>query len=127
VRRGEQHAHRPAAADAEQNRTFRAGFGHDDVDVVHPQVERAQLVEGDWIGDTASALVERDQACEGIEPLEEGGEVGLVPLHLDRVPELRREHNVDRSLADDLVGNVNVARLRVARLDRRARQGRTLD
>src|SRR5437870_6544048 len=71
----------------------------------------------------ASPLVEGDQPCERRQALEKGGEIRLVPLHLDRVPKLSRQHDVDRPVADDLVGDVDVTRLRVARLDGHGRTG----
>ena len=117
MRRREQHAHRPASANAVQDGVLRTHLIHNGADVVHPQVEGGHLAQGDWVRDAATPLVEADQPAERGEPLEERGEIRLVPLHLDRVPELGSEHDVDWPVADDLIGDVDVTGLRVAGLN----------
>ena len=111
-----QHGHRSATADSVEDRALRPCLVHHGMDVVHPEVERRQLAECDWVGDAASALVERDHPCERAEALEERGQVRLIPLHLDGVPELGGKHHVDRPVSEDLVRDVDFAGLRVASL-----------
>ena len=68
------------------------------------------------VGQPGAALVEEDQARERGEPLEEARAARLLPVQLEVGDEPGHEDQVDRAVADDLVGDVDVAALRVAGL-----------
>ncbi len=107
----EQDAHRPALGDPEQGRPLGPGGVHDRPDVVDPLLERRHL--GDGVGQPGAALVEDDQARERAEPLEEASERRRLPLELEVGGEAEHEDQVDRPVADDLVGDRGVAGLGV--------------
>jgi hypothetical protein len=52
--------------------------------------------------------------CGGM-PAEETGVVALFPLPLDVVPPVAHEHDADGPVADDLVRDVSLLEVRVAR------------
>ena len=109
----EQDAHRPALGDPEQGRPLGPGGVHDRPDVVDPLLEGRHL--GDRVGQPGAALVEEDQARERAEPLEEASERRRLPLELEVGGEAEDEDQVDRPVADDLVGDRGVAGLGVLR------------
>jgi hypothetical protein len=90
----------------------RAGVVHDRA-VVHAGLE-ARQVPGP-VGETRSALVDQDQPGEGREPLAELDEDGLLPRP-HQVDHERHEHQIDRPLAHDLVGDADIGGARVAHL-----------
>ena len=103
----EQDAHRPALGDPEQRRALGSGGVHDRPHVVDPLLESRRL--RDRVGQPGAALVEDDQARERGEPLEEVGERGHVPEELEVGGEAEHQDEVDRPVADDLVGDRGVA------------------
>ena len=98
----EEDAHRATLGDPEEGRPLRAGGVHDRPDVVDPQLQGRRL--GDGIGQPGAALVEDDQSRERGEPLEEASLRGRLPLELEVGGEAEDEDEVDRPIADDLVG-----------------------
>ncbi len=112
----EQRAHRPALGVAQDGGALHADVVHDGAHVVHAGLERREVVGLDPVGEPDPPLVEEDQARERREPLVEtldrldlrGGVEALHPA-VD-------EDDVERPLAHDLVGDVDVTVLRVARL-----------
>ena len=72
------------------------------------------VADGDRVGQARAATVEQDQAREAREPLEEGGDARLGPQVLDLLQLRRDVDEVDRAVADDLVGDVDVAGAGVA-------------
>src|SRR5215210_40764 len=117
--RGEQHAHVPAFGMAEQGGVLGADRVHDGANVVHPLLERRQLIVGDVVGEAGAALVEQDQARERREPPEEARQLRLLPHELDVRDPAGNVDEIERPLAHDLVGDVDVAASGVARLGRR--------
>ena len=107
----EQDAHRAALGDPEERRPLGSGGVHDSPDVVAPLLEGGRL--DDRVGQPAAALVEDDQARERAEPLEEASHRRRLPLELEVGGEAEDENQVDRPVADDLVGDRGVAGLRV--------------
>jgi phage terminase large subunit-like protein len=119
ISRGEEHAHVAALRRAEDRGALGADAVHHGADVVHPLFQRRQLVGRDGIGHPGAALVEQDQARERGETLEAGGEVGQFPGELDVRDPAGHVDQVYWAVADDLVGDVDVPGLRVARVGRR--------
>ncbi len=109
VRRGEQHRHRAALRDPEHHRTLRSRRVHHGAHVVHPCLHRWQLGLGDPIREPHAALVEQDQPAEGRERREEASQIRLLPHRLDVAGPAHHPHEVHRSIADDLVGDVHPA------------------
>ena len=70
------------------------------------------------IGEPGPALVEEDQPREGREPAEEARVARLLPRQLEVGDPARDKDEVERAVADDLIGDVDVAAPGVARLRR---------
>ena len=117
VGRGEQHRHRAALGDAEDDRPLRSDGVHHGAHVVHARLEVGKPVLRHPIGEADAALVEQDQPRERREAFEEPGEAGGVPHRLDVRDPPHHEDHVDGSVAHHLIGDVDpVGGLRVAGL-----------
>jgi len=112
----EQRRHRAAVAGAEEDNPFRAERVEDGGEVVHALLQRPD--PGSSIGKAHAALVEQDQPRRLGEALVEGDEFGHLPRVLEVGDDPRHDHEVERSRADGLVGDEEVAGSRV--LDVRA-------
>jgi hypothetical protein len=96
---------------------------HDRAHVVHARFEIGHAERS--VRETGTALVEPDQARNRAESFEEVRMTRLLPVLLEVGDEARDEHEVDRAVAGDLVGDVEVAAARVAdRRMPRCRRGR---
>src|SRR2546422_9128229 len=106
---------------------FRSAFGiaedggfarpdcvHDRPHIVHPHLERRHV--GDAVRQASAALVEEDQPGERRQPLEEANDRRLLPEHFDVGHPPGHEYQIPRPLAHDLVGDVDLAALRIPRL-----------
>ena len=71
---------------------------------------------GDRVGHARAALVEHDQPRERRQPAQEMGQPRLLPGHLHMRDEARHQDQVDRAVADHLVGDADRTALRVLRL-----------
>ena len=114
--RGEQRAHRAALGDTEQRRALGARRVHHRANVADPLLEDRKLVHRHPVGETHAALVEQQQPRERGEAVEEPSLSRILPGELDVTHPTGNEDEVDRPLAEDLVGDVDVAALRVPRL-----------
>lgn len=65
------------------------------------------------IGEPGAALVEADEPGEGAEALQEASRPGILPVVLEVGHEARHEDEVERPRPGDLIGDVQVAALRV--------------
>ena len=90
---------------------------HDGTHVVHALLERNGCDVA--VGEPEPALVEADQPAERCQPAEEPRDGRVFPLDVEVAREPLNEHQVEVSLADDLVRNVHVSALCV--LHRRMR------
>ncbi len=116
IGRGEEGAQLAALDAAEQHGAFRADGVEHGPDVVHLRLERQGTRP---VGEPHATLVEEDQAREGREPLEEAAHERMLP-GVEDVSEEGGEDEIDRSVAEHLVGDRHVAAARVANLrDRR--------
>mgnify|MGYP000293542038 CR=1 FL=1 len=60
-------------------------------------------------GKALTALVEDDDAGEGGQAAQEAGDLRIFLQKLDMGDEARHEHEVDRTVTDNLVGDVDIA------------------
>jgi hypothetical protein len=122
VRRREQHRDEVAVRYAEHGRTLRLrGIEHGDR-VFDLGLEVGEGIHGHGIRCSSSAAIEVDQTGERAEPAKQPGEIGDVPDQVDVVNPRVHEKQVDRSVPDDLVGEVDITvssepRLRCLRHD----------
>ena len=82
------------------------GFRHC-ADVVHALFERR--IADVPVGRARTALVEHDDTRERGEPFHPVAEPDLAPVEVDVRNETRHDHEIDRAIAEDLVGDVDVA------------------
>jgi len=115
ARRGKEQAQRAGLGEADDCRPLRVNDVHHGADVVHPSLEIGRAA--DPVGESRPALVEHDEAAESREALEERGRRAF-PCLLGQVRQHPAvdEHQIDRALADDGVGDVDVAAPRVTDL-----------
>jgi hypothetical protein len=116
MHRREEDAHASSFGVTEERRAFRSDRVQHCSHVVYPFLERRELLVRHAVGEAGAAFVEEDEPREGGEPLEEVRHGRVVPHELDVRDPTGHVDEVARSLADDLVGNVHVAALRVAGL-----------
>jgi hypothetical protein len=116
VGRSEERAQRSAFRDSQQRGSLRSDGIHHSPNVVHPLLQDRDLGRGHPVGQPGSALVEDDQPGERSQPTPEGGLRGVVPGQLDVGDPAGNEDEVDRPLADDLVGDVDLAALGISGL-----------
>ena len=114
VGRREQDAHRGALGDAVERSALRADRVHDGAHVVHASLQRGRSAHG--VGHARPALVKADQTGERREPEEQRPEQRQPPRELDMRDKPRNENEVQGPVAHDLVGDVDVAAARIARL-----------
>jgi hypothetical protein len=107
VGRGEQHGHRTAFRHAENDRTLGADGVHHSAGIVHPDLERREPILGDPVGEPDASLVEQHDAGERGEAFVEPREPGLGPHLLDVRDPSEHEQDVDRAVADDLIGDMD--------------------
>ena len=104
---GEQRGHRASLEPREHRRLFGPGGIENRDDVVHLLLERRRARHG--VRQPRPPAVEHDQSRERREPLEVPRDPRLLPVHLDLRHPARDVHEVDRAVADHLVGDVEVA------------------
>ena len=112
MRGSEEDAHRRAFRDADDGGALGSDGVHDRADVVHPNLERR--VGGHGVGHACPALVENDQSGKRGDALEEGAQERNGPRKLDVRGRAGNEDDVERPVAGDTVGDVDVAAARVA-------------
>ena len=118
VGRGEERRHRAALGDAEHDCPLGADRVHHGAHVVHARLQVGQAIGRDPVGEARAALVEEDEPPHRSEPPVEAGELRVLPAGLEGADPAVHEHEVERPLADDLVGDPDVAAARVARYRR---------
>jgi hypothetical protein len=113
VRRREQDGHRPAVVHTDERGLGRTDGVEHREQIGHPVLDRRRVVEVDRVGPTASALVEGDEPGERRQSPQEAGRPRLLPEQR-RHARAETQHEIDRAVAHDLVGNVRAARPGVA-------------
>ena len=112
IGRGEQGAHRRTLGVAEQRGARRSDLAHDRVQIVHALFERDRA--GDAIRQALPPFVERDDTREFGEPPQPVRVAGEFVSKLDMGDDAGHDDQINRALADRLIGDVDVAALGVA-------------
>jgi hypothetical protein len=86
--------------------TLRADRTHHRADVVHPFLQRWQVL--DRVRQPDPAHVEEDQPPVAGKPAQEPLGLGVVPHQLDVARPVEREHDVDWAIPDDLIGDLEI-------------------
>ena len=107
---------------AEQGGALGADRIHHRAHVIHPLLERRHAA--DTVGRACAALVEPDDAHAPRELVDPGAHRLVVELHRREV-ETAREDEIERALAEDAVGDVDVAARRVPSSEPSTRQSRS--
>ena len=108
---GEEAAHRSALGVPEQRSSVRSDRVHHRADIVHAGFEIGETPGP--IRQAGAALVEADQPRERREPLQEMRRARLFPVILEVRHPARHEDKIERPITDHLVGDIDVATLRV--------------
>ena len=108
----------PPSERPSSDRPLRADGVQHCTNVVHARLQVGQALGGDPVGEAGAALVEEDQSPHRREPPVERRELRVFPAGLERADPAVDEHEVDRPVADDLVGDPDVAASRVGDLAR---------
>ncbi len=108
----EEDRHRAALEVPEERGALAPDRVHDRAHVVHPrfQVRDAALP----VGEARTALVQADESRERRQPLEERRVARLLPVELEVADEPGDEDEIERAVAGHLVGDRDIAALRVA-------------
>ncbi len=116
---GEEAAERRPLGEAQQRRPLRADGVHHRPDIVHPLLEGGS--GSHRVRQPRAALVEHDQPGEAGQPLQEARDRRLGPLEVEVREPAPHVDEVEWALAQYLVGDVDIAALRVACLGSRHR------
>jgi hypothetical protein len=116
VGRGEERRHRSSFGETQQDRPLRADRVQHRTNVVHTRFQVGQTLRGNSIGEAGAALVEEDESTHRREPPVKGRKLRVFPTGLERADPAMDENEVDRPVADDLVGDPDVAAARVGDL-----------
>ena len=114
IRGREQRRHRRTLGDAHDDGSLRPGSVHHGANVVHPLLERRHAV--DLVGQAGASLIEDDRSGKAREPPPPRRHARLLPLVLDVRSRARHDDEVERALAEHLVGDGDLVRVRVSRL-----------
>ena len=112
---GKQDGERATLGEAEDGGPLRPGGIHDGTDVGHLGLEVGETIEGHGIGQAGSPPVVDDQAPDGGQPPPLARQVRDLPERLDVVHPALDQNQVEWALAQDLIGDVDVAVLRILR------------
>ena len=111
IGRGEEHAHGAALGGAEHRRALAASRVHDGAHMVHALLE-GRACAGP-VGEAGAALVEDDHSAERPEARQEMRHRRMIPVEVDVGDEAGHVDEVERTLPEHLVGNSDLAALRV--------------
>jgi hypothetical protein len=114
--RREEDAQIAAFGRAEDGCAFRANRVEDGAHVVHSLLERRESIVGHAVGEARSTLVEQDQARERGEPVQEVRVLRDFPALLDVRDPPWDPDQVEGLVADDLVGDADLAASRITGL-----------
>jgi hypothetical protein len=116
VHRGEDEPHQASAQGRDQRRPVATGRIHDRADIVDPGLDRRQGLDRHRVGHADATLVERDEPPDLREPSPQLRDRRHVPLGFLMTHPLVRQDEIDRPLAEDLVGEVQAVDAGVVRL-----------
>jgi len=107
VGRREQEEHRRSIATRPENRPFDPSGVEHCSHIIHLHVEGRNATRS--VGQPRPALVEENDTRKRDQRLGEAAPVPTLPPQLEVLEEVRREEDVDRPVADHLVGDVRAA------------------
>jgi hypothetical protein len=110
--RGIEQRHRPALGYPEQRRAFAPDLVQDCLNVVHALLKGEDLRAS--IRHAGAPLIEQDDAAERAEAPEKCTVVGRLPDRVNVRNKAGNEQQVERTLAENLIGDMNVVTLDVA-------------
>jgi hypothetical protein len=84
--------------------------------IVHPLLERRELVQRDRVRHAGAPLVEQNQPAERSEACQEASVVRLFPLPFDMIQPVADEDHINGAVAGYLVRDVPLFGVRVPRL-----------
>ena len=113
MRRGEERRHRPAFGDAEQHCPLGADGIEHRTHVVHAGFQVGQALGRDSVREPGAAFVKEDEPPHRCQSPVEVGQLRVLPARLERADPAVDENEVDWTIADDLVGDPDVAAARV--------------
>ena len=116
IGRREQDGHRSAFRDTEQDGALAADGIHHRAHVGHAGLQRGQTVDVDAVAQAGAALVEHDQPRECAKACHQMAEARVFPLDLEIGNVAGNENQIDRTLADHLIGDAHIAVAGVSRL-----------
>ncbi len=122
MRRGERHRQDPAADVGDQRRSVASDRVEHGRDIGHELLEGRKRRRRDRVREARPPLVEHDQPAERRQALAKGGKRRHVPLGIEIAEPLVEQQDVGRSVAHDLVGQVELAEPGVAGLRKHALQ-----
>ena len=114
IRSGEHHAQGTALGHAYDGGAIRPCGVEDGPNIIHPLLEGGHLRH--TVGESGAALVEQDQPCKRPQAAQKPGAGGLFPEPFNVGNEARDDHQIERAIPNDLIGNVDVSALGVSRL-----------
>lgn len=114
-----EHRDGPALVSPEQDRIVCAGGVGDGDDVADPDLRRGDFGPGVVVGKADTPLVETDHPGEGCESVETPCDGRNIPTGLEWGGPLVDEDEIERSIADNLVGKVEPVDLGIADWRRR--------
>jgi uncharacterized protein (TIGR03083 family) len=112
-RGSKEHGKRATFGEPQDGRAFRARGIHDGSDVRHLVSRSGRRSSGTGSDMPVPRRSKNDQTAEGSQPPLLAGQLGDVPEGLDMVHPTLDHHDVQRALAQDLVGEMDLAVLRV--------------
>ena len=114
MRRGGHERHLNSVAVGDQSRLLRACGIHHGADIVHPLFRRDRVLDH-TVGETDTAHVEPEHAGVTVQRRDELLDERLLPDRLEVARPVEHEHDVAGTLADRLVGEVDVTAFRIQR------------
>ena len=86
-----------------------AGRVHDGANVVHPGFKVRQIAIVDPVAEAGATFVELDEPRECAEPLEQVAVAGVFPVNFEIGQKPGHKDEIDRAVADHLIGDPHVA------------------
>jgi hypothetical protein len=108
VQGGEEHGDRAGVEGGDARGALRSRRVEDGLHVLGPLLGGGDGPAGDAVGGAGAATVEQDDPAERGQPLDEVLEARHRLQDLDVAPEPEEEEEVDRPVADDLVGHIGI-------------------
>jgi hypothetical protein len=113
MRTGKDYREWATLRNAEQGGALGSRRVHDRANVIHSLRKGGRFP--DWIRKAGASLIEDDEPTEGCQPVQELRQVRFFPRHIEMRHEAMNQHQIERPLTKDLVGDAQPPALRVPR------------